>query len=304
VRVWDLSDYDCTSVTCVRSSGHPRAAVFAGDFSLSGWEDGGLRVYFADPHNFEATTADALSAGGRVDPRASMKEGVGIAARRSGHEDAGFLWAIPGAHSAASGGVSSVALSHNRRFAVSGGGDGRVRVWNMQSREMISAFTEHAAGVTSLAIYGDDAHVISGSKDKSFACWDLRREKRVSSHSQRAGGINAVALSRDQSLVLTVGKERRLQLWDLREAAAAQSFGPVHGANGEGTTLAAAHGRDLVATGGTDGVVRLWDLRMGRAVGDCVGHSGTVNKVAWSPDDKQIASVGADGALLLWNIFF
>jgi WD40 repeat protein len=35
-----------------------------------------------------------------------------------------------------------------------------------------------------------------------------------------------------------------------------------------------------------------------------VGHSGTVNKVAWSPDDKQIASVGSDGALLLWNIFF
>ena len=134
-------------------------------------------------------------------------------------------------------------------------------------------------------------------------CWDLRKEKRISSHTQRAGGINAVAVSRDQSLVLTVGKEKRLQLWDLRESAPVQSFGPVHGPTGEGTCVAGAHGRDVVATGGTDGVVRLWDLRMGRAVAECVGHSGVVAKVAWSPDDRQLATVASDGALMLWNVF-
>jgi len=169
---------------------------------------------------------------------------------------------------------------------------------------MVSAFAEHSGGVTSLAIYADDAHVLSASSDRSFMCWDLRRERRISAHTQRAGGINALAISRDQSLVLTVGKERRLQLWDIREAAPVQSFGPVHGAAGEGTTVAAAHARDVVVTGGTDGLVRLWDLRAGKPVADCVGHSGRVAKLAWSPDDRQIASVGADGAVLLWNVFF
>lgn len=152
-------------------------------------------------------------------------------------------------------------------------------------------------------MFKDDAHLVTASRDKSIMAWDLRKERRISAHIQRQGGINAIDISRDQSLVLSVGKERRLQLWDLREPSPVQSFGPIHGAQGEGTTVAAAHGMDLVATGGTDGLVRLWDIRAGRPVSECVGHSGAVNKVAWSPDDRQLASVGSDGALMLWNVY-
>ncbi len=59
------------------------------------------------------------------------------------------------------GGVTALSLSHNQRFLVTGGGDARVRVWDMRSREMVSAFVEHGGPITGLAVYRDDAHVIS-----------------------------------------------------------------------------------------------------------------------------------------------
>jgi len=187
--------------------------------------------------------------------------GTSPARRVRAGDDRGHLWTVADAHAAKDGGVTALALAGNARFLVSGGGDGKVRVWDMRSRALVSGFAEHAAAVTEVAIYRDDAHVLSASRDRSFACYDLRRERRVSSHAQRVGGINALCLSRDQSLVITVGQERKLCLWDLREAAPVQSVSPAAGPAGEALCVAAAHGRDVVATGGSDGAVRFWDLR-------------------------------------------
>jgi WD40 repeat protein len=153
--------------------GHPKVLTYATDFTISGWEDGALRVYFADPHNYDAVThegAQGLVAGrgyggavvgGRhatVDAKSSTKEAVGITTRRAGHEDRGFLWAIPGAHSAAQGGISAVALSHNKRFVVSGGEDSRVRVWDMRSREMVRV-PSHTPGCHALSHTGTSKNV-------------------------------------------------------------------------------------------------------------------------------------------------
>jgi WD40 repeat protein len=122
VRVWDLTEYACASVTHVRSAGHPSCTSYAGEFHLSGWEDGGLRVYYADP------TAVTAAVGGTRDFAASYHTAGGTALqmpgahgvpgaastatgqaggfsgspgrhKRSGREDAGYLWSIPDAHS-------------------------------------------------------------------------------------------------------------------------------------------------------------------------------------------------------------
>ena len=50
------------------------------------------------------------------------------------------LWTIKDAHR---DGVSSMQLSHNERFIISGGVEGEVRVWELRSRELVSHLKEH-----------------------------------------------------------------------------------------------------------------------------------------------------------------
>ena len=311
VRVWSTSDYGCVGLTGVRGAGRATSVVHAGEFHLTGWQDGALRAYYSAPASGaggaeEAEGSSGVGGGGapgtgggsRSPPRtlqgssslvrdgwrgegsssSSSSSSSGHGSGSVGGEDRGYLWSIPDAHSSSrvAGGAAGVASHHqhyqgvtalafasNQRFIVSGGADGRVRVWDVRSRELVSDFCEHAGAVSALAIYRDDAHVLSASRDRSFMCWDLRRDKRVSSHSQRQGGINGLCLSRDQSLIVTVGQERRIQMWDLREPAPVQVISPAAGATGEALCVASAHGRDVIATGGSDGLVRFWDLRAG-----------------------------------------
>ena len=71
-------------------------------------------------------------------------------------ETGGLLWVIDNCHG---GGVTSLALSHNLKFLVSGGEEGEVRVWEIRTREMFVSLKQHTAAVTAIQICADDTQV-------------------------------------------------------------------------------------------------------------------------------------------------
>jgi guanine nucleotide-binding protein subunit beta-2-like 1 protein len=54
-------------------------------------------------------------------------------------------------------------------------------------------------------------------------------------------------------------------------------------------------------SGSWDGTLRLWDLKKGQTIKRFVSHSRDVLAVAFSPDNRQIASGGRDKNLKIWN---
>ncbi|KAG6618933.1 WD repeat-containing protein 16 [Phytophthora cinnamomi] len=115
------------------------------------------------------------------------------------------------------------------------------------------------------------------------------------------GGINTVALSADQRLVLSAGQEKRISYWDLRIDTPVTVIQKAH--DEEATCIAVAHNLEAFATGGNDRLVKLWDFNTNQLIMDGVGHSGNVRGLAFSPDDRQLVSVGDDGCVFVWNLY-
>ena len=84
-----------------------------------------------------------------------------------------ILWFIESAHT---DGVTSIAISHNNRFILTGGQHGEVRLWELRSRELISHLKEHTQRVTSICIFDDDTSALTSSRDRCIMQWDLRME--------------------------------------------------------------------------------------------------------------------------------
>lgn len=142
-------------------------------------------------------------------------------------------WFIENAHP---GGVTAMCLSHNRRFILTGGPSGEVRLWELRSRDLISHLKEHVQKVTSLALFNDDTIALSASRDRCILRWDLKSERRTYCHMQRMGGINDVILSKDESHIITVGQEKKIVYWNNSESESKHSMF-LNGEQDEGRSL-------------------------------------------------------------------
>ena len=67
-------------------------------------------------------------------------------------------------------------------------------------------------------------------------------------------------------------------------------------------TLDIAASGEFFVSGGGDKLVKLWHYDEGQCQAVGIGHSGTVTKVAVSPDQRTVLSVGDEGAILIWNV--
>jgi WD40 repeat protein len=50
-------------------------------------------------------------------------------------------------------------------------------------------------------------------------------------------------------------------------------------------------------------VVKLWSFDGAKHLVDGMGHSGQINSIIFSPDDRQMISVGNDGCIFVWNVY-
>jgi WD40 repeat protein len=210
-----------------------------------------------------------------------------------------LLWQIDSAHL---DGVTALAVSHNERYLLTGGEHGELRIWELRSREMVAHLKQHRQRVGSVVLFGDDIHALSVSRDRCLICWDLRAERQVSAHSQRMGGINAVALVHDESRVLTVGQEKRFTMWNLADPSPTLMGDLSPDMDDEAKALTVSHCGRFFATAGTGRTVKLWDVSTGSLVSEGLGHSGSISALQFSPDDKQLVSVGNDG-IIIWNLY-
>lgn len=120
------------------------------------------------------------------------------------------------------------------------------------------------------------------------------------------GGVNCFSIApNDNNKFLSVGQERKITYWDLRKTQPELMLesSPYKGESDELLSISISNSNKYFVTGGMLGVVRVFEFDSGKFVSECRAHSNVITNVKFSPDDKQIVSVGRDGLIAVWNSF-
>ena len=70
--------------------------------------------------------------------------------------------------------ISSVAITSDNKYIVSGGRDKTVRIWNLKDKTQEAVLQGHTASVNSVAITSDNKYIVSGGWDDTVRIWNLQ----------------------------------------------------------------------------------------------------------------------------------
>mmetsp|Transcript_37635 Transcript_37635/g.49584 ORF Transcript_37635/g.49584 Transcript_37635/m.49584 type:complete len:699 (-) Transcript_37635:494-2590(-) len=212
-------------------------------------------------------------------------------------------WEIPTAHRTK---VMSLAVhtDENMGFLVTGAEDGTVRVWALRTREMLLQFTEHKKGVTQVLVDVQQKHLIhSSGLDCAVFTYDIQKERRTVVHMVREGAFLGMSQRIDsEQELMTCDSAGRLFAWDCDIPDPVQALQDP--SRQQVCSCAISPTGKFMAIGGEDQLVKVLDMS---AEGDIIsaghGHSDTIKYVTWSPDERQIISVGDDCSICVWNFY-
>jgi WD40 repeat protein len=106
----------------------------------------------------------------------------------------------------------------NASTLVTGGSDGSVRVWSLQTYQPIHRLAAHDNSVTSLQF--DTARIVSGGSDGHVKVWDLHTGVLVRELGAPADQVWRVVFEREKAVVLSQrGGRTVMEVWDFAPPA-------------------------------------------------------------------------------------
>ncbi|KAA6230458.1 WD40 repeat domain-containing protein (plasmid) [Chlorobium phaeovibrioides] len=201
--------------------------------------------------------------------------------------------------------VHSVCLSADSIYALSGGSDHMLKLWEMSTGQCLRTFEGHSNHVWSVNLSADGKYALSGSGDKTLKLWEMSTGQCLRTFEGHDGGVNSVCLSVDGRYALSGSDDHTLKLWDVNTGQCLRTF---KGHSGYVNSVSLSADGEHAISGGFDKTVKLWSLSTGHCQYTFGGHSGWVHSVCLSADGKYALSGGHNGTInllrLIWKLKF
>lgn len=205
--------------------------------------------------------------------------------------------------------VWSIAFSPDGTMLASSGFDHSVMLWEIKredSKEQSYILDGHTTFVWSIAFSADGTMLASGDNDGEIKLWELTSAACRFTMSAGTSPVGALAFGSDGAALLSSSSNETVTLWDV-EKEGYRRYRMVEGqvqANWARAMTFNTNGT-MLAIGSDKHTVRLWQV-------DEAGHSvrlktfvhggGQVWSVAFSQDNRWLASGDDDGTLIVWDV--
>lgn len=202
--------------------------------------------------------------------------------------------------------ITSVKWHPNGALVASTSADNTTALWDAATGKKMRTLREHFGWVLDCSFAPDRTKFATASWDKTVRLWDPNTGELISTLRGHTKGVWACAfypVGHTSALLATGGEDCTARLWDTRTRKVALTLSGGH--SDAVYSVAWSGDGSMIATGGSDRVVTVWDPKAGKILRQLKGHTDTVKRVAFSPQeqDNGVAVLASAGGYRcnLWN---
>lgn len=185
---------------------------------------------------------------------------------------------------------SVMCLQIHNNYLATGSYDATVKLWNLDSGELIRTFEGHTAGIRALQF--DGHKIIRGSLDHTIKIWNWQTGECMRTFSGHDDGIIGLDVAGN---ILAGSMDETIKAWNFENKETFTLRGHTDSVNSVKLDMVS---RTLISAS-DDCTLRLWDLDTRQCIGTFEGHCGPVQLVAYlSPQIEHSLELSLAGSTL------
>lgn len=172
-------------------------------------------------------------------------------------------------------GVMCVQFCDGSNILMTGSYDKTVRIWNLETGELIRVLTGHTRCVRALQF--DEAKLVTGSMDQTLKIWNWQTGKCIRTLEGHTGGV--LSLHFNSRLMASGSTDCTVRVWNFSIGECITLTGHTEWVN----SVQFCQGGALLVSASDDATIRLWDVQKRNCVRVFNGHVGQVQVAIPSP---------------------
>jgi WD40 repeat protein len=109
--------------------------------------------------------------------------------------------------------VSSLAMSADAKLLVSGSWDKTIKIWQLNTGELITTLKGHRDRVYAIALSPDEKIIASGSADKTIKLWHLQTGELLGTFTGHANTVTALAFTASGEMLVSGSLDKTIKIW-------------------------------------------------------------------------------------------
>lgn len=151
--------------------------------------------------------------------------------------------------------VQAVALSSDGAYFASGGADKELRLWNLNTLDVVRTYRAQGDFITAVGFSPGDRFIASGTLSGGISIFRANSRSRIRRLNDHSGEVTAVAFSPDGRLLVSSSKDGTVRV---RETSRWRTLKTLPEHQGSVTSVTFAPDGRTFASAGADGRLRIW----------------------------------------------
>lgn len=201
--------------------------------------------------------------------------------------------------------IQNLSLSNDGRFLAGAGFLGIIKIWDLETHQLVKKLTGHVGGIYGTSFSPDGKYLASAGMDKTVKVWNLETGGIVKELAEHQILVSDVKFSPDGKYLASASWDKTIKLWNTGDWSLAKIMkghvNSIHSIcfNDLGNKLVSGAGNNSVSE--KDNSIYVWDVETGEPRCHFTSHADGVNKVVFENTSDLIFSASNDGLVKIFN---